>query len=575
MLKDDLIKYKIDNPTDKVIKDKKLLEGINEYPLDLPIKQKVSAIILGYTNVPLCSCGNHLKWSSKRKEQLKHGTVFGGWLEFCSRDCMRKSASTIEKRKQTNLQRYGTTSWAKSEQAKEVLSKPWSEEKKQEFKEKCKLTSLEKHGVEHYSQTQEYLDKRTKTTLEQTGGRFTNHFQDVDRIKKANIEKYGVEYYTQTEEGRNKLSLNNGMKRPEIARKSSINKRMNSNRNQELLLLLIENNPDNIKSFIVNTMEEQGFQFRQQLSNYLDISYSYLNNIMRSNGLRDMYLNHGTGSSYKENDVYEYVKSLGVNVINSDRTVLSGMELDVYCPDQKLGIEFDGMRYHSVLGGKDRNYHLNKTQLLEEQGGQLLHIFESEWDNPVKRTIWKSIIKSKLGLIDNKIYARKCVLSQIDSKTAKEFFNNNHLSGFIPAKEHYGLYYDNQLVSAISIGQSRFNSSETEIYRFASLLNYQVTGALGKFLKNIKYENLVTFADRRISGINSSYGKFFAKRKELPPTWWGMEVGVYEPKHRLNYTKKQLQTLIPNYDETKSAIDNMLMNGFDMIYDCGNWKFFN
>ena len=43
----------------------------------------------------------------------------------------------------------------------------------------------------------------------------------------------------------------------------------------------------------------------------------------------------------------------------------------------------------------------------------------------------------------------------------------------------------------------------------------------------------------------------------------------------LNFTKQKLMAAIPNYDESRSAIDNMLDNGYNMIYDCGNWKFFN
>ena len=44
-LKQRLIEYKEKNPTDKVIKDKKLLQEVLDYPIDLPVKQKICAII--------------------------------------------------------------------------------------------------------------------------------------------------------------------------------------------------------------------------------------------------------------------------------------------------------------------------------------------------------------------------------------------------------------------------------------------------------------------------------------------------------------------------------------------------
>ena len=189
--------------------------------------------------------------------------------------------------------------------------------------------------------------------------------------------------------------------------------------------------------------------------------------------------------------------------------------------------------------------------------------------------IWKSIIKSKLGICDHRIYARKCSLVQVDSRTAREFFTENHLAGFIPAQHYYGLEYEGKTVSMISFGISRFSKNENEIYRFASLKGYSVIGAFGKFVSNLKLHDYASFADRRFSGPDCVYSKFFSQRKALPPSWWGMEVGVYDPKHRLNFTKQKLKMMIPNYDDSRSAIDNMLDNGFDMIYDCGNWKFSN
>ena len=577
-LKQRLIEYKEKNPTDKVIKDKKLLQEVLDYPIDLPVKQKISAIILGYTKVPLCECGNHLKWNSKRKPPVKHGTVYGGWLEFCSRLCMQTSPSTVAKRKKTNQKRFGEDSWAKSEVGRKALSAIASErteEEKQAAYEKARQTHQLKHGVNHYSQTQEYLDRRAATILKQTGGLYTNYFQDIERLKQANLEKYGETHYNKTPEGRAKLSQNNGMKRPEIALKSLTNRVLKRLDDHKFANLLISKDWFNMKVYLIEIMEKNGFKYRQELCKHLLISYPYLNSIMRTCDMRDMYINHGSGSSYKETVVYQFVKSLGVTVIDRDRTILNGLEIDILCHDHKLGIEFDGMRWHSVLCGKDRNFHLNKTELMEEKGYQLLHIFESEWDDPVKQEIWKSIIKAKFGIFDERVYARKCLLVEVESKVARQFFDENHLAGFIPARHYYGLQYNDQIVSMISFGPSRFAKNENEIYRFASLKGHSVIGAFGKFVSNLKLHDYVLFADRRFSGPDCVYSKFFSQKKILPPIWYGMEVGSYEPKNRLNFTKQKLMTTISNYDESISPIDNMLDNGYNMIYDCGNWKFFN
>lgn len=577
-LKRRLIEYKEKNPTDKVIKDKKLLQEVLDYPIDLPVKQKICAIILDYTEVPLCECGNHLKWSNKRKPPMKHGTVYGGWREFCSLLCMQKSPITANKRQQTNKILYNAGSWAQSEEGRRIISEKLlnrSDEEKQLANEKSQATNFERYGVTHYSKTQEYLERRTATVLEQTGGLYTNWFQDVNRIKESNLKAYGVDHYNKTAEGRRRLSVNNGMKRPEIAWKSLVNRMLKRYKNHPFATALLTRDEGIIRAYIDSTMADNGFVHRQELARHLSISYSYLNNVMRRFNMHDMYLNHGKGKSYKEKEVYDFVVSLGVKAINSDRTLLNGIEIDIVCPDQKLGIEFDGMYYHSVLNGKDRDYHVDKTNKMEELGYRLLHIFESEWDDPVKQDIWKSIIRAKLGIHDHRVYARKCSLVQVDSKIARQFFTENHLAGFIPAQHYHGLQYNDQIVSMISFGPSRFAKNENEIYRFASLKGYSVIGAFGKFVSNLKLHEYVSFADRRFSGPDCVYSKFFSQRKILPPTWHGMEVGSYDPKHRLNFTKQKLMATIPNYDESRSAIDNMLDNGYNMIYDCGNWKFFN
>lgn len=48
------------------------------------------------------------------------------------------------------------------------------------------------------------------------------------------------------------------------------------------------------------------------------------------------------------------------NVIRKDHIVLRGKEIDFYLPKYKIGIEYDGVYWHSEVY-KDKDYHLNKT----------------------------------------------------------------------------------------------------------------------------------------------------------------------------------------------------------------------
>jgi hypothetical protein len=344
-----------------------------------------------------------------------------------------------------------------------------------------------------------------------------------------------------------------------------------------LTQILLNEDGAGFKVFIDNIATSKTLTHRRQIAESLNISYTYLNALFRRFGMDNDYLTLGTSTSYKEFEVLEYVKSLGVNPKHGDRTILEGREIDILIESHKLGIEFDGLYYHSVnSGGKDKHYHVSKTDMAESKGYQLLHIFENEWDNKHQKVIWKSIIKSKLGIFDKKIFARKCEIKSISSKESRAFFDANHLSGFVGASIHLGLFHEGILVSAISYGKSRFTKEENEIYRFASLLDHKVLGALGKLLSKLPKENLVSYADRRISGTNSAYAKFFSHKKTLPPTWWGNKSYSGDLKHRLSFTKTKMKELLgDNFDDTKSTMNNMFDNKIDIIYDCGNWKFYN
>ena len=88
--------------------------------------------------------------------------------------------------------------------------------------------------------------------------------------------------------------------------------------------------------------------------------------------------------------------------------------------DKKIAIEFNGCYWHSDLFKKN-NYHLEKTNALKEQGYRLIHIFEDEWIN--KRFIVKDKVKSILGIIKSKIYARDCEVRVIDDALKNKFLN--------------------------------------------------------------------------------------------------------------------------------------------------------
>ncbi len=86
---------------------------------------------------------------------------------------------------------------------------------------------------------------------------------------------------------------------------------------------------------------------------------------------------------------------------------------------------------------------------------------------------------------------------------SKIFLDENHIQGNCISKYRYGLYYNNELISLMTFGKSRFKD-EFELLRFCNKLGYNVVGGASKlffhFLKDHEeIKEVISYADRRWS----------------------------------------------------------------------------
>ena len=169
-----------------------------------------------------------------------------------------------------------------------------------------------------------------------------------------------------------------------------------------------------------------------------------------------------------------------LEILNNQRfyTGRNFHELDLYLPDYNLGIEYHGLYWHADIN-KGKNYHKEKYEYFKYKNIDVIQIFESDWVH--KQSIIKSIIRSKMGLIKNKIFARKCIIKEIPNSIYKQFCELNHVQGYGIAKVKLGLYYNDTLVQIMSFSKSRFNKHvDWENIRTCSLLNTIVVGGFSK-----------------------------------------------------------------------------------------------
>lgn len=216
-------------------------------------------------------------------------------------------------------------------------------------------------------------------------------------------------------------------------------------------------------------------------------------------------------ASNLEKDIYNYVKDIcNYDIIRNDRKQIHPQELDIYIPDCNLAIEFNGTYWHSTLQ-KDKNYHYNKSRLCEEKGIRLIHIWEYEWNNERQRPILQNIIKNALGINENKIYARKLDIEIRESKSMKDFFNQNNIQGFRGGKFAICLVdketkecYMSYIIGKAYFGKGKY---EYEVIRGATKLGYTVVGGASKiwnyFIKYYNPKSVVYYIDYNYFNGNS------------------------------------------------------------------------
>jgi len=280
-------------------------------------------------------------------------------------------------------------------------------------------------------------------------------------------------------------------------------------------------------------------------------------------------------TSIAEDEIAEYISAFPVKVVRNDRTILDGgREIDMYLPNINLAIEYNGLYWHSqkTLESANRDKHADYYKYLElhAKGVQLISIYEDEWIK--SKNIVKSILRYKLGMVSNKIHARKCAVREITTDAARAFLNQNHIQGYNKSKVKLGLYFNGNIVAVMTFSKGNLSrkSSAWEIDRFASLLDTSVIGGANKlwnhFQKTYDPTVVVSYADNRWSNGKLYDILGFSFQKNTVPNYWYFKPNELRRVHRF--------TLRKNSSDYKNLTEyeNRLLQGYLRIWDCGSSK---
>lgn len=322
-------------------------------------------------------------------------------------------------------------------------------------------------------------------------------------------------------------------------------------------------------------------EFRKQHPEINVISKNMLKQTLEAVKLTNLVVSKNRFVSKYEREIQNFLTENNID-FECNRQILIGKEIDILIEKYKLGIEFDGLKFHTeFFGHKSHQYHLMKTKLCNEKGYKLIHIFEDEYVEH------KEVVYSKLRHLLNldldmsKVPARKCTIKEIYSKQAKSFLEKYHIQGFCPSSVYLGAYYGDILVGVMSFKNGNIKQVGWELTRFATNYNYRCQCLGSKmftyFIRNYHPNEVISFADRRwtIDMNDNLYIKlgFVIGSVGRPDyRYYNERVAKYKRVHKMYLNKTKLIKKY-GFDKSMTELEMARELGYDRIWDCGLIKY--
>lgn len=389
--------------------------------------------------------------------------------KYCSSACYSKAQATKEhqdKYKATLRKKYGVES---------AYLIPG-------VKEKVKATCMKNHGVSCALQHGVLREIGRETCEKLYGDRYPQRTQKIkSKIQDTCIKRYGAPSVLGSRLFRERVKKDM-LDRYGVAYTSQL--RMNSRARSVLA------SKDSMKAYIETKEDRSAVLMYTELGIDDTTFYSYLDKY----DLRHL-VTHS--SSHYETEIKSYFPNIH---FIKDRKILQGKEIDLYSPEHKIGIEFNGSYWHSDAVHSDKEFHYKKSAEALSKGVFIFHIFEFEWVNATMREKIISRLNTIFKLNNSRIYARKCVIVEVQSREASEFYNMHHLQGKCAAKHHIGLKFNGELVACMSFRTNGINKNYNwELCRFACKSGYTISGGASKlfkhFVKTYNPGSVISYSD--------------------------------------------------------------------------------
>lgn len=444
--------------------------------------------------------------------------------------------------------------------------------------EKVEQTNLKRFGVKRPQILQSLKDKTKETNIERYGGIAPACNENIKlKMQQTCLDRYGVKNAFQSEEKKKKIRETNKLKYgAEHFQQSEI-----------FLRPIFEKRIEKLSKYMIPlfTFEEymqfgSGHSYKWKcLKCGKEFEQCYYGNSEKVGSIiipRCCYCHPiQEFRSDGEKELFSYVTTIYTGtIIENDTTILNGYELDIYIPDKKVAIEFNGLYWHSEEQGKDRNYHLWKTKKCFEKGIHLIHVFEDEWQYN------KKYVCNKIQqlLCENNLSIETYQIKKLSTQEGNEFLSKYTLSKNTYSLIYYGFFVNTQLIAVISFNHTKYNKKfQWQLSKYAIIAGYS-SELVFKLLFNtfLCDENPLSI----IAYINNRYDDGcelkvcdFKKVNDTKPNYFLFKGTKKLSRYDCNQKKLIKQLLGNKYDSNFNGEDNLSLNGWMKIYDCGSSVF--
>lgn len=275
-------------------------------------------------------------------------------------------------------------------------------------------------------------------------------------------------------------------------------------------------------------------------------------------------------TSKAEQEILDWVRQF---YPNAQKYRTQNYEIDIYIPELKLGIEYNGLFWHSE-SCKPRSYHLDKTEFFQTLGIRIIHIFEHEWHHKRQQII--SFLSSALNTNTTKLNIRDCQIvwscSSQELKAAHQLLDEVHIQGHSNSTQYVAnIYYNDSLVSTATFGRHHRNSTDWVLTRFCTKSNLTIRGALGK-ISSVAFANLkapiVSWADYRLSNGNGYEKAGWKIDAKHGPDYFYFKITTGQI-----FSKQSRQKRVVNTPPSMTEREHAALDGLERIWDCGKIKY--